>query len=50
MDFNIAVPNIKSMKFTIEGAKGSSNLTGNTLRIHPGVVDPARGIAFMRKG
>jgi hypothetical protein len=50
MDFNIAVPNIKNMKFALEGARGSSNLTGNTLRIHPGVVDPAKGIAFLRKG
>ena len=49
MEFSLTVPNIKSMKFSLEGARGSSSLTGNTLTIRPGPVDSSKGISVRRK-
>ena len=49
MDFCLTAPNIKSMKFAIDGTIGSSSLSGNTLTIRPGPVDPAKGVTFFRK-
>jgi len=49
MDFSITAPNIKSMRFSIEGARGSSDVEHDTLSIHPSTVDPEQGITFTRK-
>ena len=49
MEFSISAPDIKGMKFAIEGVHGSSSLSNNTLRIRPGAVDPSRGIAILRR-
>ncbi|MCE5249095.1 hypothetical protein LLG96_02635 [bacterium] len=49
MDFSISAPNITSMKFTIEGARGATDLSHDTLTIRPGQVDPEKGITFVRK-
>ncbi|MFC1650380.1 hypothetical protein ACFL2X_02315 [Candidatus Latescibacterota bacterium] len=49
MDFSISAPNIKSMRFSIEGAGGSSNLYHDSLCIRPSNVDPEKGITFYRK-
>jgi hypothetical protein len=49
MEFSIAAPNIKSMRFSIEGTRGSSALDHDSLRIRPSNVDPDKGIVFFRK-
>ena len=50
MDFAISAPNIKFMKFSIEGARGASELSHDRLTIRPGSVETSRGITFIRKG
>ena len=49
VDFSITAPNIRSMKFSIEGTRGASILNRDTLCIRPGPVDPEKGITFIRK-
>lgn len=50
MDFSIGAPNIKMMKFTVEGARGSTaDLDRDILTIHPGEIDPEKGVTFVRK-
>ncbi len=49
MDFSFSAPAITSMRFSIEGANGTSELRRDTLIIQPGQVDPERGITFIRK-
>ena len=49
MDFSFSAPSITSMRFSIEGANGASELRRDTLIIRPGQVDPERGITFVRK-
>ncbi|MFA6471693.1 MAG: hypothetical protein WCU00_06590 [Candidatus Latescibacterota bacterium] len=49
MDFSISCPQIKSMRFAIEGGHGTATLDHDTLIIRPGKVDPARGLTVMRK-
>jgi len=49
MDFSISAPNITTMKFNIEGARGATDVNHDTLSIRPGPVDPEKGITFIRK-
>lgn len=50
MDFSIAAPDIRTMRFAIEGAQGASaDLDRDTLLVRPGTVDPDRGITFVRR-
>jgi len=49
MDISISAPNIKNMRFTIEGTTGVSFLNHDTLTIRPGTVDPERGITIFKK-
>ncbi len=50
MDFCIGAPNIKSMRFTVEGAQRPvANLDHDRLVIRPGVTDPEKGVAFLRR-
>ena len=47
LDFTISAPKIASMKFSIEGAIGASELKRDTLTIRPGQIDPDKGISFV---
>ena len=47
LDFTISAPKIASMKFSIEGAVGASELKRDTLTIRPGQIDPDKGISFV---
>jgi hypothetical protein len=50
MEFSITAPNIKSMKFEIEGAPGATaEIDRDTLLVHPGEVASDSGITLMRK-
>ena len=49
MDILIAAPNIKSMRFTIEGTSGASDIKHDTLTIRPGSIDPDTGISIVKK-
>lgn len=50
MDFTIGAPNIKSMRFAVEGAqKAAATLAHDRLVIRPGAVDPEKGVTFVRK-
>ncbi len=49
MDFAIVARNIRTMKFSIEGVKGSSELNHERLIIRPDSVDPEKGITFIKK-
>ncbi|MHB9029686.1 MAG: polysaccharide deacetylase family protein [Candidatus Latescibacterota bacterium] len=50
MDFTIGAPNIKSMRFSVEGApRAMVNLDHDHLVIRPGTIDPDKGVAFTRQ-
>jgi hypothetical protein len=49
MLFAVSAPNIRAMKFVIEGAKGAVDLDRDTLKFKPGHVSPETGITFIRK-
>ena len=49
LDISFSAPNIKSMQFSIKGARGASDLFHDTLKIRPGPIDPEKGITFIRK-
>lgn len=49
MDLYFTAPNIKNMRFSIEGAMGASSVNHDTLSIRPGSVDPKTGIIIIRK-
>jgi len=49
MDFVIFAPDIRRMKFSIEGATGSSEVNHEKLIIRPHRVDPEKGLIFIRK-
>ena len=49
MDISISAPQIKSMRFAIDGGHGTATLAHDTLIIRPGKVDPAKGLTVMRK-
>ncbi|MBT4482411.1 MAG: hypothetical protein HOC71_01885, partial [Candidatus Latescibacteria bacterium] len=49
MEFSITAPAIKNMRFSIEGTSGSFRSEGESLTIHPGVVNPETGITIMKK-
>jgi len=50
MDFTIEAPNIKSMRFAVEGAPNAwVKLNHDRLVIRPGKIEADKGIAFMRR-
>ena len=49
MDISITAPNIKNMRFSIEGTLGTYMLDHNTLTIRPASIDPDRGITIIKK-
>lgn len=49
MDFAIIAQDIRTLKFSIEGVKGSSELNHEKLIIRPDSVDPEKGITFIKK-
>jgi len=49
MDFTISAPDIKNMRFVIEGAKGASVVHQDSLTIRPGSIDPEKGITIIKK-
>jgi hypothetical protein len=49
MDFSLSWPQIKSMRFAIEGGHGTATLDHDTLIIRPGKVDPDKGLTVIRK-
>jgi len=49
MDFALVAQNIRTLKFSIEGVKGSSELNREKLIIRPDSVDPEKGITFIKK-
>ncbi|HDY88154.1 MAG TPA: hypothetical protein ENH82_08590 [bacterium] len=49
MDFVILAHDIRNRKFSIEGVKGTSELNHDKLIIRPELVDPEKGITFIKK-
>jgi hypothetical protein len=50
MDISISAPNIKAMKFVVEGARESvARVDRDILTIRPGVIDPEKGVTFVQK-
>jgi len=49
LDIQISSPEIRNMKFAIEGTIGASQLNHDTLTVRPGNVDPESGITIIRK-
>ncbi|MFC1693340.1 hypothetical protein ACFL1R_07540 [Candidatus Latescibacterota bacterium] len=49
MDLLLSAPNIKNMRFSIEGAAGASELNHDTLTIRPKSVDTDLGITIIKK-
>jgi len=49
MDFTITAPDIKNMRFGIEGATGASVVHQDSLTIRPGSIDPEKGITIIKK-
>lgn len=49
LDISISAPNIKNMRFSIDGASGSSTVSNDTLKISPGMTDSENGITIYIK-